>query len=125
MAAPALPPALLADIFGNEGRDQIGRDGIEDSLADYLILPNNIPAAVAPAILLDHVIRHVNYTNPTAVGILVNGINRPLCMPQKMDLLRGQAPGADDIILAWDGEFMNSAPFIEHQDHGHTQYPLQ
>ena len=32
-------------------------------------------------------------------------------MPQKMELLVGQVADCDDLILAWDGDFLQGTPF--------------
>ena len=110
MATLALPPALPADIFGSEGSNHIRRECIADSLADYHINPNN-GNAVAPAILFKPMTWNTGYRTPSAMGIIVNGIIRTLCMPQRMDLLMGQAPDGDALVLTWSREFLQSAPF--------------
>ena len=111
MANPALPPALLADNFDNERNDQIGRKGIAGSLANYLINPINVGNAIAPANLLREMTRNTDYRNPSAVGIIVNGTIGPLCIPQKMELIVGHVAGGGDLVIAWDGEFLQGDPF--------------
>ena len=61
--------------------------------------PNNIGSAVVLAIIFRHMTWNTNYRNPSAMGIIVNGIIRTLCMPQRMDLLMGQAPDGDALVL--------------------------
>ena len=111
MAAPSLPSALLADIFGSKRNDQIGRTCITGSLTCYCIDPSNVRIAITPSILFKCMNQNTYYRNASAVGIIVNGIIRMLCMPQKMDIPMGQAPGGDDLVLAWDGEFILGSPF--------------
>ena len=100
MAAPALPPALLADILGNQRNAQIGGEVIAGSLANYLIDPTNVGNAIAPANLLREMTRKTDYRNLSAVGIIVNGTICSLCMPQEMELLMGQVAGGDDLVIA-------------------------
>ena len=102
MAAPALPPALLVNTFGNKRNNQVRGEGIASSLANYLIDPTNVGDAVAPEYLLREMTQNTDYKKPSVVGIIVNGTIRPLCMPQKMELLIGQVEGWNDLIIAGD-----------------------